>query len=614
MKILPDGCVLHLVSATMKGKRAWRAQAKVVQEKKLAICHVLWYTNTHIIKFKRKEKIYLMENIQFKDIPISKETKRAIAEMGFEEATSIQTQSIPLILDGFDVTGHSQTGTGKTAAFGIPVIERISPQLAGKTQVLVLCPTRELAVQACEEMRKFAKYKQGIRVVPVYGGQPIDRQIKALRQAEIVIGTPGRVMDHMRRKTLKLDNLSSIVLDEADEMLNMGFREDIETILKDAPEKRQTILFSATMPPAILNITKQYQTDPKLVQVAHKEMTVPLIKQYYYEVPGGKKVEVLSRLLDVYNPNRSIIFCNTKRMVDELVSELQFRGYMPDGLHGDMKQQARTTVMNAFKRGKTDILIATDVAARGIDVDDVDAVFNFDIPQDVEYYVHRIGRTGRAGKEGTAYTLVCGRRQIQELKVIQRYTKAKIDLQPVPSLNEVEGIKNEKMIEQINQTIEKGGFHKYEPVLDKLIEGEYTSVEVACALLQILSEPINEQDTMIKSEPSFAAERPSKRSKSTVKKLPTKNAGFSKGSMTRMIINVGKRDHIAANHILAAVAGATGLSGKMIGRIEVHDHYSFFEVPKGTVEQVMQSIQGCVINGRKSSTEIVKNAKQKPNR
>ncbi|GHV18753.1 RNA helicase [Clostridia bacterium] len=430
-----------------------------------------------------------MEKIKFTELAISEEIKKAVSQMGFEEATSIQTQSIPLILEGKDVIGHSQTGTGKTAAFGIPLLERMKPQLKGKTQALVMCPTRELAVQACEEIRKFAKFKHGIRVMPIYGGQPIDRQIKMLKGGvEIVIGTPGRVMDHLRRKTLKLQNLTMVVLDEADEMLNMGFREDIETILKSVPDERQTILFSATMPPEILKITKKYQKNPEIVKVTHHELTVPAIKQYYYEVPNGRKLDALSRLLDFHNPKRSIIFCNTKRMVDQLVDDLKLRGFYPDGLHGDMKQQARTRVMNAFKRGSVDILIATDVAARGIDVDDVEAVFNYDIPQDEEYYVHRIGRTGRAGKKGVAHSLVSGRKQILELKDIQRYTKAKIEMGKLPSGGETDNARNDKIIKQVKGVLKKGNLGKYEAIIDGLIAEDYTTLEIACAALKILSE------------------------------------------------------------------------------------------------------------------------------
>ena len=268
-----------------------------------------------------------MQKIQFSDMELSNEMQRAVEEMGFEEPTSIQAASIPMILSGRDVIGHSQTGTGKTAAFSIPAIEKINPAGGRKTQVLILCPTRELAVQACDEIRKFAKYKPFLKVVPIYGGQPIERQFTALRGgAQIVVGTPGRVMDHMRRGTLKLDTLHMIILDEADEMLSMGFREDIETILKDVPQERQTILFSATMSPEIMRITKQYQTDPELIRITREQLTVPNIEQTYYEVPVGKKTEVLSRLLDVYNPSRSIVFCNTKKQVDELVEELHARG------------------------------------------------------------------------------------------------------------------------------------------------------------------------------------------------------------------------------------------------------------------------------------------------
>jgi len=366
-----------------------------------------------------------MEKLQFSELNISEEIKKAVEDMGYEEATAIQTATIPLIMQGRDVIGHSQTGTGKTAAFGIPAIQACDPS-SKNVQVLILCPTRELAMQACDEIRKFGKYMQGIKSVAIYGGQPIERQIKALKMGvQIVIGTPGRIMDHIRRRTLKFKALKMIILDEADEMLNMGFREDIETILKDVPEDRQTILFSATMSKEILGITKKYQTNPELVKIVHQQLTVPSIEQYYYNVPKGKKIEVLCRLLDTENPKRSIVFCNTKRQVDELVNELQLRGYLCDALHGDIKQHTRTQVMNALKKGKIDILIATDVAARGIDVDDVEGVFNYDLPQDEEYYVHRIGRTGRAGRSGTAYSLVTGRSQIMELRDIQKFTNSK---------------------------------------------------------------------------------------------------------------------------------------------------------------------------------------------
>ena len=436
-----------------------------------------------------------MEKTQFAQFLISDATQKAIADMGFEEPTSIQLQSIPLALEGHDIIGHSQTGTGKTVAFGVPVVEGIDNKVK-RTQALVLCPTRELAIQACEELRKLTKYKQGIGVVPIYGGQPIERQIKLLKSgAEVVIGTPGRIMDHLRRRTLKLDSLSVVVLDEADEMLNMGFRDDIETILEDVPEDRQTILFSATMPPAILQITKKYQKDPKVIKIVQHKLTVPHIKQFSYEVPAGSKVEMLTRLLDCDDPKRSIVFCNTKRMVDKLVEELRNRSYSPGGLHGDMSQQARTRMMKSFKSGKVEILIATDVAARGIDVDDVEAVYNFDLPQDGESYVHRIGRTGRAGRSGSSHTFVVGRRQIAALKDIERYTKSKIELRPIPSISEVQEAKDDRLTVRVAEALEGDGFHRQATLVDALMDRGFTSVDIACAALQILSDSLADTPT-----------------------------------------------------------------------------------------------------------------------
>ena len=329
---------------------------------------------------------------------------RAIREMGFEKLSPIQEQAIPYLLQGEDIIGQAQTGTGKTAAFGIPAIQHINPDVK-KLQTIILCPTRELAIQAAEELRKIAKYMHGIKVLPVYGGQDISRQIKALKGGvQIIIGTPGRLMDHLRRKTIRPDHVKTIVLDEADEMLNMGFREDIETVLEYLPQEHQTVLFSATMPKPILEITRKYQHDAINIKIVKKELTVANIDQYYYDVKRKDKIDVLTRLLDYYNPKLSLVFCNTKKMVDELAYELCGRGYSAEGLHGDMKQVQRDRVMKNFRNGKTDILIATDVAARGIDVDDVEAVFNYDLPQDDEYYVHRIGRTGRAGRCGKAFS------------------------------------------------------------------------------------------------------------------------------------------------------------------------------------------------------------------
>ena len=347
-----------------------------------------------------------METVRFEELDLLPQIQRAVKEMGFEEASPIQAKAIPVVLSGKDMIGQAQTGTGKTASFGIPLLQKIDPKNK-HLQAIVLCPTRELAIQVAEEIRRLAKFMHGIKILPIYGGQDIVKQIRSLKSGtQVMIGTPGRVMDHMRRKTVKLDHVNMMVLDEADEMLNMGFREDIETILSGIPEERQTVLFSATMPKPIMDIAKKFQKDTQIVKVLKKELTVPKVEQYYYEVRPKNKSEVLSRLLDIYAPKLSVVFCNTKRGVDTLVEDLKGRGYFAEGLHGDMKQQQRDRVMNRFRNGKTDILVATDVAARGIDVDDVEAVFNYDIPQDDEYYVHRIGRTGRAGRTGIAFNFV----------------------------------------------------------------------------------------------------------------------------------------------------------------------------------------------------------------
>ncbi len=342
-------------------------------------------------------------------------------------------------------------------------------------------------MQVAEEIRKLAKYMSDIKVLPVYGGQEIVRQIKSLKTGvQIIVGTPGRVMDHMRRKTVKFDNINMVILDEADEMLDMGFREDMETILTDTPQDRQTVMFSATMPKAIMDIARNFQKDAKVIKVVRKELTVSNIEQFYYDVRPKNKTEVLCRLIDIYNPRLSVVFCNTKRQVDELISELKGRGYFADGIHGDMKQQQRDRVMDDFRSGKVDILIATDVAARGIDVDDVDMVFNYDIPQDEEYYVHRIGRTGRAGRSGMALSFISGK-EVYKLKDIERYCKTKILAKPVPSLDDVKNTKVDNMFEKIKQTIEEGGLTDMVNLVEEHVnQEEYTSMDMAAALLKML--------------------------------------------------------------------------------------------------------------------------------
>ncbi|MBP7176036.1 MAG: DEAD/DEAH box helicase [Thermoclostridium sp.] len=532
-----------------------------------------------------------MEKIKFKELPLAPELLKAVEEMGFEEATAIQTQAIPLILEGKDLIGLSQTGTGKTAAFGLPAIERINPAEKG-VRVLILCPTRELAIQAAEEIKKFGKYKKGLKAVPIYGGQPIDRQIKALNQGvHIVIGTPGRVMDHMERKTISMSSVEMVVLDEADEMLNMGFREDMETILKDVPEMRQTLLFSATMSPEIMAITREYLKSPVTIKANHKQLTVPSIEQYYFEVAPVRKLEALTRLVDYYNPRLSLVFCNTKRRVDELVSELQLRGYLAEGLHGDLGQPARDRVMGMFRNGRIDILVATDVAARGIDVDDIEIVFNYDIPQDEEYYVHRIGRTGRAGKTGKAFTFVTGRREFYAIKDIQRYANTKIFPRTIPSQNDIEESKTSRFLDKVRQLMEDPELDRYSTMVEQLMDEEYTSMDVAAALMKmVLSDQKENHEKENEQEEHYA------------------DSGAEEG-MVRLFINVGRKDGIQVRDIVGSIAGETGIQGKVIGKIDMYDKFTFVEVPVENQKEVLAAMKLAQIKGKRINIEPAKGKK-----
>lgn len=426
-----------------------------------------------------------MEAIRYENSEIDERIIRAVTEIGYEEMTPIQQSAIPALLEGRDIIGQAQTGTGKTAAFGIPLVQMIAPE-DERVQAIVLCPTRELAIQAADKLRRYAKYLPGVKVLPVYGGQDIEKQIRSLRgKVSIVVGTPGRVMDHMRRHTLKLEGIRMVVLDEADEMLNMGFVEDIETILAGVPENHQTALFSATMPDEILRITGRYQKDAQMIQIERKELTIPLVKQYYYEVQRQNKEEVVCRLLDYYNPKRSLIFCNTKHMADVLCENLKGRGYFADALHGDLSQMMRDKVMNSFRNGTTEILIATDVAARGLDVDDVEAVFNFDIPQDVEYYVHRIGRTGRAGRKGRSFTLVVGR-EIYRIRDIERICNTQIKPRMVPSVADITQAKASQIFDQVMEVISNNDLSSLQKkVEDKIEEENITAMELCAGFLKL---------------------------------------------------------------------------------------------------------------------------------
>lgn len=517
-----------------------------------------------------------MQTINFKDLTISERIMKAVDDMGFEEATPIQTQSIPYLLQGVDVIAQAQTGTGKTAAFGIPLLERITPS-DRNLQAMIICPTRELAIQVSDEISKLAKYMKQIKVLPVYGGQPINRQIHALRKGvQIVVGTPGRLMDHMRRGTIDVSKINMVVLDEADEMLNMGFREDIETILKDTPSDRQTAMFSATVPAPIMQIARKYLKDYKILKVVRKELTVPSIRQSYIEVKQRNKFELLTRLIDINNPNLSLIFCNTKRRVDELVLELQGRGYFADGLHGDLKQTQRDRVMNSFRNGVIEILVATDVAARGIDVDDVEIVFNYDVPQDEEYYVHRIGRTGRAGRDGQAITFAFGK-EVYKLKSIERYANTKIKREQMPSVNDVEEARFNGLVEQIGQIIDKDNLRKETQMIEKLLEEDYSTVDIAAALLKMVVGD-NKQENR-KTE------------------VPFEENGSEPG-MAKLFINIGKKQKVRPGDIVGAIAGETGMPGDLIGSIDIYDKFTFVEVPVKYAEMVMRIMKRNTIKGQ----------------
>ena len=408
---------------------------------------------------------------------------RAVREMGFEKLTPIQVQAIPYLLKNEDIIGQAQTGTGKTAAFAIPALQKIDPDLR-RLQTVILCPTRELAMQAAEEIRHIAKYMHGIKVLPVYGGQEISKQIRGLRDVQIIVGTPGRVMDHMRRHTIKLDYVNMVVLDEADEMLDMGFREDMELILGEIPGEHQTALFSATMPQPILEIANRFQKDARLVKVAAKELTIPLVTQRYYKVRKQDKEAACVRLLEYYQPNLCLIFCNTKIMVDELAEMLKKAGFRAEALHGDMSQHQRDVAMNRFRNGGTNILIATDVAARGIDVDNVEAVINYDLPQDMEYYVHRIGRTGRAGKTGRSFTFVSGR-EIYRIRQIERFCRTTIEEKKLPGAAKVLKAKADKYLNRAWEFHESEDIEIMKAYLQrKMSAEECDALELAAAMLK----------------------------------------------------------------------------------------------------------------------------------
>lgn len=535
-----------------------------------------------------------MQNVLFDSVNLSPEILKGIADMGYTQMTEIQAKAIPLILEGKDVIGRSSTGTGKTAAFGVPAIESVEG--SNRPEVLVLSPTRELAIQISTEMSKYAKYKPSVRIATVYGGQSMVIQFKQLRSANIVVGTPGRIMDHMRRNTLSLDQVKMVVLDEADEMLNMGFFEDMQTILKQAPDERQTLLFSATMPPAIMNLTKEFQSNPEVVAVDKGKRTVSTISQYYYYVPQSQKMEALNLLLQGYRPSRAVVFCNTKKMVDDLVDYLNQHKFKSIGLHGDMKQAVRSQVMSDYKNSKFHILVATDVAARGIDIDDVDAVFNYDIPTENEYYIHRIGRTGRAGKTGSSFTLATNQMQVRKLRELENFLNAPIKERPLPTAEEIMQHKDEKFTAKLLQTLEETEYSIYLPQVNALIEEGHPAEDLAAALMQMVLGKDKKQIPVIKM-PAPRSERSSYGDRSSNKVL--------------VRFDIGRNQRISPNFIVGAVTERTGLPASAIGKIDIFADYTNVEVNSRDAESIVELMQGKKIKNQPVSLSITAKATSK---
>ncbi len=599
-----------------------------------------------------------MENTaQFSDLGISVEILRAVEEMGYTTPSPIQSQAIPFVLEGRDVIGQAQTGTGKTAAFAIPIIDLVDADF-NKPQAIILCPTRELAVQVEGEIQKLAKYHRAINSVAIYGGESIDKQIRVLKKGvQIVVGTPGRVQDHMSRGTLKLDNVGIIVLDEADEMLDMGFRDDIEAILQEMPEERQTVFFSATMAKPILDLTRKYQNNPEIIKVAKNELTVSKIEQVYYEVKSSLKMELMTRLMNINNYALSVVFCNTKRMTDEVTEALAARGILAEALHGDLSQAQRDKVMGKFRKGLCSVLVATDVAARGIDVDNVEAVFNYDLPLDEEYYVHRIGRTGRAGKSGTAITFITGRRETMKLRDLERYTKATINKMTPPSVTELVELKKAQLVKDVYRVLAVEEDNQlFESTIGQMLAEGLTIEQIALGLIKMnmgeTVKELKEQDFGIETYGDRRREgsRDSGRDFGRSDRFGRGDRGsdrfgrsegrgdrFERGgerrerfgdrkefgsrdgerrgpreertrdaNMTRLFLNLGNKDRIRPNDIVGAIAGETGVPGKSIGGIDIFDNFSFVDVPHKDADHVIRVMKNNTIKGKTVNMEISK--------
>ncbi|HJZ48872.1 MAG TPA: DEAD/DEAH box helicase [Roseiflexaceae bacterium] len=533
----------------------------------------------------------------FAELGLSEPTLRAIAELGYEEPTPIQARTIAQMRAGADIIAQAQTGTGKTAAFALPIIEGLQPD-ARAPQALVMTPTRELAVQVAEAFHSYGKHHQ-ISVLPVYGGQPIERQLRALsRGVDVVVGTPGRLLDHIQRGTLKLDQVRTVVLDEADEMLDMGFIEDIESILKETPETRQTALFSATIPGPIADLARRYMRDPQRVTIKSEHLTVPQIRQIYYEVGGRDKFEVLARVLDFEMPASAIIFCRTKSEVDSLGERLIARAFPAETLHGDLSQVQRDRVMQRFRSGQVELLVATDVAARGLDIEHVSHVINYDMPLDPEIYVHRIGRTGRAGRTGCAITLVTPRER-RMLRSIERMTGAPIQRLRLPTISDVVARRRESFKETLRETITGGGLEPYMIMAEDLGE-EFSPTDLAAAAFKLLlDQSLVETEDKLAEQERFEDERDGRRRRGP------RDFGPERG-MTRLYIDAGRDDGVRPADIVGAIANEAGIPGRAIGAIELFERFALVEVPGNLSEKVLRALKRTTIRGRKISPSVAR--------
>ena len=532
-----------------------------------------------------------MENITFKELNLKDSILRAIDDLGYVNPSQIQAESIPLALQGFDIIGQAQTGTGKTAAFGCSILNNIKK--GDYISSIILTPTRELAIQIYEELNKLSKYEK-VNILPIYGGDSIAKQIKELKKGvDIVVGTPGRIMDLIRRKVLPLSNIQCFVLDEADEMLNMGFIEDIETIAKEIPTDRQTLLFSATMPEPIKKLAQNYmKKDYKIVNIKKVAMTATNVKQVYFEVDPKNKFEALCRVLDYDTPNAAIIFCKTKRGVDELVEKLQDKNFVVEGMHGDMTQIHRTKTLKRFKEGVLSYLVATDVAARGIDVDGITHVFNYDLTQDVESYVHRIGRTGRANKQGTAYSFITPK-EFSMLRQIKKVTKGNLEKMPVPTVNDIIKKKQIAKEQEIEEVLHQNDYFDYTKIAIELCEN-YNPVEVVSALMKM----------QLDKEMSF---------KYTKNELDTpkysQRKGIIDGSSVRLFLSIGKRDKLTAKSLVKFITEKANIRGNKVTKIDILENFSFVTVNKDVSSIVLNKCSGHKLNRRRVNIEVATKSK-----